>query len=328
LTVIDLHSHYAPADYPAVPPPGSNASNRSQLVENFAKVADPDVELEIMDEHGVDVRVWGAPPSLFHPIGPAPESWIRAVNERLAARVAAYPQRFAGFASIDAYAGEEAAAEVVRSVEELSLAGIIVDSTDGSTFIGSAPTRPSLDAAAELGVPVFVHPTSSESVGALTEVGRYGMILNRGGNNAASLLSVLHHRITSELPQLRLLFAMLGVGGLTAVELLGIGGELRGEDGGDGGIYFDTMRFAPKAIRFAIDVLGIDRVAVGTDWPVSFDGDATRERLAVTYEELELAAEEIALISSENARRFLGPRWSDRLPEGAVTNASPGAANT
>lgn len=318
--VIDLHSHYTHPDYPPVPPPGVPAASARQLFANSAQFTDPDLQLELMDARGIGVRVLSAPPSLFHPVGPPPDDVLKAVNDHLAERVAHRPLRFAGFASIDAYAGDRAAAEVARVVTELSLSGIVVDSTNGQEFIGSARTIPALSAAAELGVPVFVHPTSSQAAAAVRELGRYGVVLDRGFNNAASLLSVLHHEITARLPGLPLLFAMLGVSGLAAAHLLGAGDQLRlgATDAGGlavGGLYIDSMTFAPRAISFAIDALGADRVVLGSDWPPTQGKDVTPDRVTATFDELGLSVADRELIAVGNARRIV-----PRLP-GAGTPA-------
>lgn len=315
--VVDLHSHYTHPGYPPVPPPGVPAASARQLLANSAQFTDPDLQLELMDARGIGIRVLSAPPSLFHPLGPPPADVIKEVNDHLAARVTRRPDRFAGFASIDAYAGDDAAAEVARAVTELSLSGIVVDSTNGAEFIGSPRTLPALAAAAELGVPVFVHPTSSQAATAVRELGRYGVILDRGFNNAASLLSVLHHKVTARLPGLPLLFAALGISGLTAAHLLGVGDQLR--DGSRnaaglavGGLYLDTMTFAPRAIRFAIDALGTDRVVLGSDWPPTQDKDVTPERVSATFGELGLSAADRELIAAGNARRIVPrlPRYT------------------
>jgi microsomal dipeptidase-like Zn-dependent dipeptidase len=79
---------------------------------------------------------------------------------------------------------------------------------------------------------------------------------------------------------------------------------------------------ASKPIRFSIDVLGADRVVVGSDWPVQRDLDVSRERLTAALAGLDLTASELALISSENARRMLAaasPRQcAARSPAGAT----------
>lgn len=300
--VIDLHSHYTHPDHPAIPPPGADPALGQRLVTSLTQVADADAQVKLLDERGIDVRVLGAPPSLFHPGAPPPPALLRAVNDGLAAHVARHPSRFVGFASIDAFDGQRAALEVQRAIGELGLGGIVVDSTDGSALVGGPESRPTLETAGLLGVPVFVHPTSSTRSLVVGALGASGIILDRGFNNAASLLSVAHHRITRELPTLRLLFAGLAAGGLAAIAQLGIESQLRGA--GDGGVYIDTMGFAPSVIRLSIEVLGSDRVVVGTDWPIQ-DRDASRERLAATFGALSLDAEDVARISAGNARRFL-----------------------
>lgn len=324
--VIDLHSHYTHPRHPPVPPPGVPAAAARQLLANTAQFTDQDLQLELMDARGIGIRVLSAPPSLFHPAGPPPDAALKATNDHLASRVAARPDRFAGFASIDAYAGDRAAAEVARAVTDLELSGIVVDSTNGTEFIGSPRTVPALEAAAAFGVPVFVHPTSSQAAAAVSELGRYGVILDRGFNNAASLLSVLHHDITGRFPRLPLLFAMLGVSGVAAAQLLGAGDQLtagaRDADGrAIGGFYIDTMTFAPRAVRFAVDALGTDRVVIGSDWPPTQDKDATPDRVTALFGELGLSAADRELIAAGNARRVV-----PRLPPGHPVPRSASAA--
>jgi predicted TIM-barrel fold metal-dependent hydrolase len=300
--VIDLHSHLTHPEYPPVPPPGADPALARNLPANLERAADLDAQRKLIDERGIDIRVLGASPSLFHPDGPPPPNWTAAINDHLALRVAEHPDRFLGLASIDAFDGERAAREVARAIRELSLAGIIVDSTDGARLIGGPESRPALEAAAELSVPVFVHPTSSHRSLTVDALGSRGIILDRGTNNAAALLSVIHHQILRELPTLRLLFAALAVAGLAAAVQVGIEDELRGE--GPGGIYFDTMGFRAPVIRFALDVLGSDRIVVGTDWPIQ-QIDASADVLERTFVAIEADEETMARISAVNARNLL-----------------------
>ena len=50
------------------------------------------------------------------------------------------------------------ARELTRAVKELGLRGVFVESAKRDLLLGAKETRPTLAAAASLGVPVFVHP--------------------------------------------------------------------------------------------------------------------------------------------------------------------------
>jgi predicted TIM-barrel fold metal-dependent hydrolase len=301
--VIDLHSHITHPDFPPVPTRGTDAELTRRMRADVEWNADFETQVQIMDERGIDIRVLGTSISLFHPVGSPPPDVVRAINDHLAARLTEQPDRFLGFATIDAFDGERAAAEVVRAIRELSLAGIIVDSTDGSRLIGGPETRATLEAAASLGIPVFVHPTSLEESLALEALSRLGVILDRSTTNSAGLLSILEHQIIQKLPQLRVLFTSLTVGALASAAILGIDDQLRGD--GDGGIYVETLGLQPKVIRFAVDVLGVDRVVVGTDWPI-LQIDASRDRLGHVFAEAGLDSDAVTRISAGNARSLLG----------------------
>jgi len=62
---------------------------------------------------------------------------------------------------------------------------------------------------------------------------------------------------------------------------------------------YDSIVHAPKALRFLIDVVGLDNVALGTDY--SFP-PADMEPLAL-LRSADLSASEIAAIADDNPRR-------------------------
>ena len=85
-----------------------------------------------------------------------------AMNDDLAALVARHPGRIHGLASVDAYDGDRAAREAERAIRELGLRGLFVDCARGDLLIDAPQARPTLEVAARLGVPVFVHPVAPQ----------------------------------------------------------------------------------------------------------------------------------------------------------------------
>src|SRR5690606_24411000 len=127
------------------------------------------------------------------PTGPVSASEVRRLNEFTAEAVAKDPSLLLGLATIDAYAGDEAAAEAVYAVKELGLHGLFLDAQREGVHPGSPQARPTLQAAAELGVPVFIHPVWSPDDAALSEAaGQAGRSFGRGVTNGLAALALLH----------------------------------------------------------------------------------------------------------------------------------------
>jgi hypothetical protein len=82
----------------------------------------------------------------------------RDVNDRMAATVAAHPDRFAAFASLPMSDPAAAAAELRRAVGELGFVGAMIHGQTNGLFLDDPSFAPVLGAAQDLGVPVYLHP--------------------------------------------------------------------------------------------------------------------------------------------------------------------------
>ncbi|BCJ68116.1 amidohydrolase family protein [Polymorphospora rubra] len=309
--IADVHTHYACPDYPALAPRNTARALAHRWSSLARRIADLDGLLAESGRHGVDLRVLSAPPALVTAYGErsAPAD-LRRINDHLAEAVSTAPDRIRGLATIDAFGGDTAAAEAVRSVRELGLSGLVVDCATEGELLSSPAARPTLTAAAELGVPVLAHPISPDSMTrAFAGLGRFGTSLARGTINAAALLSLLHDGVLEELPGLHVIFPMLGMAGLSLAAATDEGEIMtaRAPAPRRAHVYLDTMGFAPAAIRFATDLLGPDHVLVGSDWPIGLR-DATRERVETVLAQAGLDENDAHLVAGGNARRLLALR--------------------
>jgi predicted TIM-barrel fold metal-dependent hydrolase len=133
--------------------------------------------------------------------------------------------------------------------------------------------------------------------------GREGNSLGRGTQNGLALLSVLHAGVLERLPDLHLVFTSLGNGALYfAADRIA---ALRDSSGEAPQLYLDTTRFNPALIRYYADLLGVERIVVGTDWP---GRDTTRDQTEGTLVEAGLDEAQRALVAGGNARRLFGLR--------------------
>lgn len=114
--------------------------------------------LRDMDEHGIDMQIV----SYSNPAQLAPHdqavTLTQAANDRLAAAIAAHPDRLRGFAVLPWQAPQAAADELDRAVSELGLKGALIVGRPGDTFLDDPRYEPVLRKLADLQVPLYLHP--------------------------------------------------------------------------------------------------------------------------------------------------------------------------
>jgi predicted TIM-barrel fold metal-dependent hydrolase len=305
--LIDFHSHYCdPAWYtsPLTQLPAA-------LTRAWPLLTDIEAQLAVLDTAGIESKVLSAPASMIAAPGQSlPLSLIERINDRFAELIAHYPERLLGLATIDAFQGDHAAHEVTRAIKTLGLGGICIDCAQGDRFLDVPEALPTFETAAALGIPVFVHPVSPAG---LTErfasLGHTGVLLARGTEDAASLLALLRSGIFDRLPELKIVFPMIGVAALLFAGIADLeyerDGNWQGTRPGEARqrFYVDTMGFDPAMIRFAIEVVGLEHVLLGSDWPIM--PLTSRRQIEARLATLALTDEQQALILSGNTERLL-----------------------
>jgi predicted TIM-barrel fold metal-dependent hydrolase len=240
---------------------------------------------------------------VYGPHADVPATEIRRVNEFTAESVAKAPGMFYGLATIDASAGESGAREAEYAIRDLGLHGLFLDAQRHGVYPGAPQARPTLAAAAELGVPVFIHPVWATDDGAFRAAGgSAGGSFGRGVTQGLAAISLLHSGVFEEFPGLDILITAYGTGAIIFAEDA-IAAYRQRHDGSPPRLHVDTLTFHPPTIRYLIDALGADRVLLGSDWPIRLDAYANQINAAFDY--AELTPDERVLVGSGNARRLL-----------------------
>ena len=244
-----------------------------------------------LEETGVAARVISAPLE-FH-------KNLDGINDSIAEVVDRNPGRVYGLASVDAYAGEAAAAELERSVKQLGLRGVFMESAKGELMPDAPEARPLLAAAAELGVPVLLHPVADPQLfDRFKRFGRLGGRLTRSTINSAALVALLAGGVLEALPGLRVVVTALAFGGLVLASESAERAKLRQ-------VYIDTTGMNGVAVRGSIEILGADHVLTGTDWPVVKE-KALPATLEAMFDEIGLDADGRRKVAGGNALRLMG----------------------
>ena len=144
----------------AAPPPHDPVSAFADGGENGDRLADlGEGRLALMDEQGVDVQVLSlTTPGLHNLAADSAVDMARRVNDQIAEACARHPDRFQGFAALPTPDPDAAPRELERAVRELGLKGALLCGRTRERHLDHPALRPMLAKAAELRVPLFIHP--------------------------------------------------------------------------------------------------------------------------------------------------------------------------
>ncbi len=231
-----------------------------------------------MDAQGIDRQVVGGWPDWFGYELPAAEgeAWCRLFNDMQFAAAKAEP-RFVPLASVPLQDGARAAA-VLKAAVAAGFPGAMISTLPHG--IGSVLDAPDLDpfwaAADETGAVIHIHPSYDAGD---TRVNDYGLA-NGVGRISDAIVAVARLLCSGHLTRYRnaRIFVPMGAAGLPFLlgRLVrnhaitpGIGDPAQGL----GLLYTDSILHDPRVLRFVVEMIGADRVMLGSDMPFPI-GDA------------------------------------------------------
>ena len=231
-----------------------------------------------LETTGVAARVINTPTAFLEDAdGEVAKGTIPRINDAVADLVARNPGKLYGLATVDVFSGDEGARELERAVRQLGLRGVFIESGKKGLLPDAPQARPTLAAAAALGVPVFAHPvTDPELHKRFARTGRQGVRLARGTINAAALVAMLEGGVFDELPKLRLVVTTLAIGGVLTVGGFGDGMNIR-RDAPSSSAGMSTSTPWGFILHWSgawSALLGADHVIAGTDWPIAVEKDS------------------------------------------------------
>jgi aminocarboxymuconate-semialdehyde decarboxylase len=329
--LIDAHAHMLPGDYPADAPecfprmdPIDGETARLLNYGPFKFKANEvffhaERRVEAMDSSGVDAEVLTPMPPLLRYDLPAVDGLAIAkyVNESVAALCAAVPDRLFGFGMVPMQDPDVAAGELAN-IRELGLFGVEIASNVLGKSIGDERFRPFFAEAQRLDLPIFVHamPAPSERL-PMSAMGTYVV----GVEGAFAAASMVTGGTAATCPELRISFSH-GAGGFPLMlprAQYFWGGSWNEEprnparavmpDDGPSPLdyarrfYYDSLVFDARAIRYLIDLLGPERLLVGSDFPAM---PREEKGAGATLRSMELDPAVLDDITWHNAFRFLG----------------------
>ncbi|GAA1845864.1 amidohydrolase family protein [Pseudonocardia ailaonensis] len=328
MRVTDLHAHVAtPAcerllDGPApahLDPftlfsgPETAAYNATQFASLAPRLTDPAVRIEDMDRAGIDVQaITAAPPQFYYWTDPAlGRRLARMQNDHLAALASDHPDRFVALATVPLQDVDAAVAELEHCRSQLDMRGVEICTNVNGLDLDDPRFRPFFGAAADLGMPVLLHPHGFTDGARLTDYYLTNVVGNPLDTTVAAT-RMIHSGLLEELPDLRLCFVH-GGGYLPFYSsrmdhswAVRPEGRHRIPDHPPSHYlrrcYVDALVYDAAHLRFLVETMGADHVVVGTDYPYDM-GDPD---IVAMVRGAGLAEDEVDAILGGTAAALLG----------------------
>lgn len=327
--VVDVHAHLLPRSAIAAAENGTNwfgsqverdALGRPEIVTGDYRVSlggkahweSIEQRMSRMDDMGVDMQVISLNPILFrYYLDPANAAEAAtAVNDEIAAIVADHPTRFAGFGALPMQSPDQAIVELKRVMATRGMVGVSVGTHVGGSNWDEPHLFGVLQAAEQASAVVFVHPAASRLKEALPRYHMRNYIANPTETTIA-IGSMIFGGILDRLPGLRLLFAHGGGYACWAYARFDHGYKVRPEAREHASqipseylrrLWYDSLVHGYGNLRRLIDVVGIKRVVLGTDFPA----DMGQPDPVGWIEGSDLSESERAALLGSNTRVLLG----------------------
>ncbi|UTS89018.1 amidohydrolase family protein [Rhizobium anhuiense] len=249
--------------------------------------------LALMDETGVDVQVLSLTTPGLNNLGRHGVDLARRVNDLLADTVAANPSRFQALAVLPSVDADAAAQELRRAVRELGCKGAILYGRVGEKNLDHAIFEQTFAYAAELGVPLLIHPQIPQvSVREAYYAGFAAPIdlalstFGLGWHFEAGIqfVRIVLAGVFDRYPGLQVILGHWGELVIFYLERLAMLDRVSGLqrpflDYVRNNLYLTASgMFSPAYLRQAIDAVGTDRILFSTDYPYQYrsGGEARR----------------------------------------------------
>lgn len=327
MSVIDLHAHWFPQEWVSLLEQEglANGARMGRNSKGYASIEIPGVALvssfptdmidlgimvRKMNEARVDVRalsltnpmVYWAPPAFGLKLA-------QAYNDACAAAHREHGERFLGTIMLPLQAPDLAVQELDRAAKLPGMRAVYMAMHVGGKNLDEKALWPVYERCEALGLPICLHPVNPLGIDRMREFHMRNLCGNpyEAGVAAASLI---FGGVLDAYPKLEVMLPHAGGTFPWLIGRMDRGAEVRGElkhmkqppSAYLRRFYYDTISHHPQIMRALIDLVGADRIVVGSD----YNFDMGYERPVEFVDRIpRLTAHERELILGKNAARLL-----------------------
>ena len=221
---IDFHAHIYPEEYLKKLEASTgdvrietDAKGQKWILSMGAKAGpiipdffDVDVRVDRIKEHRVDMQVLSSPHPGVDRFSPAESADMsRIINDGIAQAVKKYPTHFQGLAMLPLLDTQLALKELDRAVLDLGLKGLCMLTNVAGKMLDSDFLLPVYERAEQLGVPIFIHPTTPLGAAVMMEW-RLAIILGFEFDIVLSATRLAYAGVMDKFPDLNFVVSHLG----------------------------------------------------------------------------------------------------------------------
>jgi aminocarboxymuconate-semialdehyde decarboxylase len=321
---IDIHAHFVPEEYLRIieaegEPYGvrlRSGANGAMIVVGQAVIGpitahyhNLDLRLKAMDAQRVTVHALSLnPPMVYWADEALGVRLARLVNDAMAEAARVHPERFVALATLPMQDPEAAVNEVDRAVKELGCRGIYLGTNVRGKELTDSSFLPVFERINALAVPTFLHPFNVIGSQRLTSYYLHNLLGNPF-DTAVAAANLIFSGLLDRFPKLDICLPHAGGAFPYLIGRLRHGWKVREECRAlkkSPASYlrrftYDTISHAPESLEYLIDLVGADRVMLGSDY--CFDMGYERPVKVVTA--LRLSRNDQEKILGANAARLL-----------------------
>ena len=239
---------------------------------------DATIRIKEMDSSNVDLQVLSTIPVLFN-YWAKPADGLetsRFFNDDICETVTKNPNRFMGIGTVPLQDVDMAIREMERCVQELNMVGLEIGSNINGKNLGDEVFFPFYKRAEELGCALFVHPWEMMGEQAMQ---KYWLpwLVGMPAETSRAICSMIFSGVFEKFPKLRVAFAHGGgsfpitIGRIehgfnVRPDLVAIDNAINPKNY-IGKFWIDSLVHDNKAMQYIIDVMGDDKICLGSDYP-------------------------------------------------------------
>ncbi len=335
---VDIHTHILPENLPDLEKRYGygefvrlehNRPNCARMMKGgkfFREVEsnlwDPTSRAEECTATAVDVQVLSTVPVMFSYWAKAADALdlSKLLNDHISGVVNDFPKRFVGLGTVPLQSTDLAINEMERCIRELDFAGIQIGTHVNGRNLDDESFHPFFEAAEGLDASLFVHPWDMLSP---ERMDKYWLqwLVGMPAETAIAICCMVLGGVFEKYPDLKVAFAHGGgafpgaIGRIEAgfharPDLVAVETEINPRDF-LGKFYVDSLIHDREMLRYLIQLVGANRIALGSDYPFPL-GELRPGELVESMDELPMNDKEWIL--GRTALEWLGLPEEQFLP--------------